>query len=47
MLRQRKYSQIYRNKILQMPICRDEETKVKFTELKYSRYQYVESKNTN
>ena len=40
----RKQSKIYRNEIMQMPICRDKERKLKYTELKYCRCHYGEAK---
>ena len=42
--RRGKHSKIYRTEILQMSICRDEETKVKNTELKHSRCKYEETR---
>ena len=40
----RKQSKIYRTEIMQMPICRDKERKLKYTELKYCRCHYGEAK---
>ena len=39
-----KKNKVYRTEILQMSICRDEESKLKYTELKDCRCQYTESK---
>ena len=44
MQRQRKQTKIYRIEILQTSIWRDEESKVKYKELKYGRRQYVETR---
>ena len=44
MKRQGKQSKIYATQILQMSICRDEVSKSKYTEMKYCRYQYPETK---
>ena len=40
-------NKLYETEILHMPISADEEKKVKYTELKYSRCQYAETKKAN
>ena len=42
-----KGKKICRTEIWQMSISRDEESKVKFTELNYCRCQYAEMKKSN
>ena len=44
MHRRGKQNKIYITEILQMLLCRDEESKVKYTEVKYYRSQYVETR---
>ena len=42
MKRRRNQSQIYTTEKVKMAICREEEKKVKYTEPKYCRCQYLE-----
>ena len=43
MQRRGKQSKIYRAETLQILKCRDEETQVKYRELKYRRWQYAQT----
>ena len=45
MQRRVKQSKIYRTKLVQMSLCRDEGSKVKYTELKYCKCQYSQRSN--
>ena len=47
MQRRGQEKQIFRNNILQMSICRDEEIKVKYTQMKYCRCQYAGMRKAN
>ena len=40
----RQKSEIYKTEILQMLICKDDESKVKYTELKNCRCQFAETR---
>ena len=44
MQRRGKQGKICRTKTLEMSICRDEESKVKYGDLKYCRCQYAETR---